>query len=522
MLERLSIWIFPDIIALVICAATMRHLWKLRGEAGVASLFIMSALVALWAILDLAMILSGSRPLSLSLARSIYLPEAGLVAAWLTFAMSYTGQRHLMGSWPALMVLGLASVPLFLIMAGDPGGWLVAGGGMAAGSFGFLPSFGNWHPIHQGYTWGIGVFATGVLTLHVGQSPRHVNRLIFVLGGPAVGAVSYALVPIFPTLPEWLNLPPLGLSLTAAAFAFGLLRSEEDAMAPVARHVVVEEMEDAVIVLDRRGRVIDVNRSAANRLKLGLMKPLPIELKILVDSLMEQSTAPGRGILAERVKLEVEQGRVANFEARITKLGPQAGQNRIVMVLRDIEAQLQLEQRLEAMTLASQHRAHTDELTGLPNRRALMRRLEEEVERAHRYGRYLSLIILDLDHFKSVNDTHGHSTGDQVLVATADAMEAVCRDQDMAGRMGGEEFAIILPETDQSGAHSLADRVRLQIGRRTYEAPGGSGSFRVTASLGVATLEPGAVATVKALIQSADEALYKAKHQGRNRVSLAG
>lgn len=522
MLERLSIWILPDIIALALCGVSMRHLWRLRGEAGVASLFIMSGLVALWAALDLVMILSGSVELSSSLARSIYLPQAGLVAAWLTFAMSYTGQRHLLATWAARVVLGLAVIPLLLLMIGDPGGWLVAGGSMGAETFGFMPDFGRWKAVHQGYTWGIGVFATGVLALHVGQSPRHLNRLIFILGGPAVGAVSYAIVPIFPNLPEWVNFPPLGLSITAGAFAFGLLRSEDNAMAPVARHVVVEEMEDAVIVLDRRGRIIDVNRSAVDRLKLGLMTPLPAALRALMDSVSAPGAETTGGILAERVKLELEPGRVANFEARITRLGPQAGQNRTVMVLRDIETQIKLEQRLEAMTLASQHRAHTDELTGLPNRRALMRRLEEELERAHRYGRFLSLIILDLDHFKSVNDTHGHATGDQVLVATADAMESVCRDQDMAGRMGGEEFAVILPETDLAGAHTLADRVRLEIGRKTYEAPSGNGSFRVTASLGVATLEPGAVATVKALIQSADEALYKAKHQGRNRVSLAG
>lgn len=520
MLSESTAWIFPDVFALILCALILNRLRQQRGEVGVLSLAVMAGTVALWALLNLGMTLSGDRGVSISLARSIYMPQVAMAAAWLVFAMAYSGQQHLLRRWAALLVLGAAAVPVLLVLAGDPGEWLVAGGRITAGTFGFVPEFGPWKPIHRGYCWGLGIFATGVLAIHVGQSPRHLSRLVFILGGPLVAGLSYVLPLAVPGIPDWVNLPPLGLAFTTAAFAWGLMRSGDEVGSPVARYLVVEEMEDAVVVLDRKGRIVDLNRAAAHRLDLRLMGPLPVPLGLIWTSLREVRREEGADSFSEDVQLEVHGGRPVPFEVRVTLLGPPEGQDRTVMVIRDIEEQVQMKRQLEAMTLASHHRAHTDELTGLPNRRAVMRRLEEEIERSRRYQRPLSLVILDLDHFKHVNDNHGHSTGDQVLIATADAMDGVIRDLDMVGRMGGEEFAVILPETDLAGGHTMADRMRLEIGRRTHEAPGG-GSFRVTASLGVATMEPGSSATLKEFIQSADEALYKAKGMGRNRVSLA-
>lgn len=521
MISQNTVWLFPDLFALILAAFTLRRLREQREDTGGLPLTVMAAMVALWAVLDLAMVAGGSVPFSTSLARAIYLPQVGIAGAWLVFAMTYSGHQPLLRRWPGVTVLGLCAVPLLLLLAGDPGGWLVAGGRMAGagGVAGFVPEFGPWKTVHRGFTWGVGIFATGVLTLHVGQSPRHLYRLVFVLGAALAAGLAYALPAGMPGIPTWVNLGPLGLALTTGSLAWGLLQTGDRVGSPVARHVVVEEMQDAVVVLDRRGRIVDLNRSAIHRLGLRVMGPVPVPLGLLWNSVRDQ---PGEEAapFSQRVSLETEEDREAPFEVRVTPLGPAAGQERTVLVIRDIEDQVQLEKRLEAMTLASHHRAHTDELTSLPNRRAVMRRLEEEIERARRYDRYLSLVILDLDHFKTVNDTHGHTTGDQVLIATADAMDKVIRDLDLAGRMGGEEFAVILPETDLAGAHTMADRMRLEIGRRTHEAPGG-GSFRVTASLGVATVEVGQSMSVKELIQAADEALYKAKNLGRNRVSLA-
>jgi len=310
-----------------------------------------------------------------------------------------------------------------------------------------------------------------------------------------------------------------GMALAGAALGFGLLRVGERAVAPVARNVVVEEMEDAVVVLDRRGRIVDVNRSARDRLGLRLLGPVPVKLGAAWSSVRRQLGEPGVP-MSERVDLPVSGGSVSTFEVSVTLLGPQGGRDRTVLVLRDITRQVTMENDLRAATAALAVLANTDDLTGLANRRRLVERLKEEVERSRRYGRPLSLILLDLDHFKGVNDACGHAAGDEVLRVTARAMESVCRDLDVPGRMGGEEFAVILPETDAAGARTLADRLRLEIARCLH-SPEGHEPFQVTASLGVATLDPESDRGVEALMQAADEAMYRAKDQGRNRVAMA-
>lgn len=159
----------------------------------------------------------------------------------------------------------------------------------------------------------------------------------------------------------------------------------------------------------------------------------------------------------------------------------------------------------------------TDPLTGLANRRSFMTRLNSEVGHSQRTGVALSLIMVDLDHFKAVNDHYGHQGGDEVLRAVAAILAGQMRPYDLAARFGGEEFAVILPETGVAAALQVAERLRAQVASHSFAAP--LAALQVTASLGVATLPSPAFDTAEALIRSADDALYHAKHQGRNRVA---
>ena len=162
--------------------------------------------------------------------------------------------------------------------------------------------------------------------------------------------------------------------------------------------------------------------------------------------------------------------------------------------------------------------ATTDGLTGLPNRRQLLAALEVEMRRAERSGRPLALALLDVDRFKSVNDTHGHAAGDEVLCAVADELRKVTRAGDVLGRYGGEEFAILMPETSTAQARRACERLREAIAGRIIHYPDGS-SGRVTISTGVALLSGGEPS--EQLISRADAALYAAKSDGRNLVRLA-
>jgi diguanylate cyclase (GGDEF)-like protein len=165
--------------------------------------------------------------------------------------------------------------------------------------------------------------------------------------------------------------------------------------------------------------------------------------------------------------------------------------------------------------------AVTDELTGLFNHRHFQEVLSAEVERARRYGHPLALIMLDLDNFKDVNDTHGHMQGDRVLREVARVLRETARDVDEPARYGGEELAVVLPQTDLGGAHHFGERVRRAIEALEIRRVDGQGVLRVTASVGVAALAPGSSMEKDELVIAADAALYRAKRAGRNRTMRA-
>ncbi|PMR77022.1 GGDEF domain-containing protein [Billgrantia endophytica] len=171
----------------------------------------------------------------------------------------------------------------------------------------------------------------------------------------------------------------------------------------------------------------------------------------------------------------------------------------------DITEQMIEEARLRRLS-------DTDDLTGLANRRKLMARLNEEISKCDRHGTPLSLMLLDLDHFKRINDTWGHLQGDQVLVELAKLCRQMLRTEDTIGRLGGEEFAVVLPLTPAVRSFPLAERLRQSIAEQDFGiAPG-----QVTVSIGVAEYRLGEPRD--SLIERADQNLYAAKHQGRNRV----
>lgn len=157
-----------------------------------------------------------------------------------------------------------------------------------------------------------------------------------------------------------------------------------------------------------------------------------------------------------------------------------------------------------------------DGLTGLYNRRELEKRLQQEIQRARRYRRPLSVLMLDIDHFKNVNDRYGHQAGDEVLITVADLIQLNVRPVDVVCRYGGEELAVILPETDAEGARTVAERIRGTVEDSVTTTPQGD-TVHVTVSIGLAVF-PRDGDTAAGLIHTADQALYAAKQEGRNLV----
>jgi diguanylate cyclase (GGDEF)-like protein len=164
----------------------------------------------------------------------------------------------------------------------------------------------------------------------------------------------------------------------------------------------------------------------------------------------------------------------------------------------------------------AEQRASTDALTGLPNRRHLLDTSRRMAAQASRTKSPLSVLMLDLDHFKFINDRYGHGRGDEVLSAVGQVLRQTVRESDFAGRYGGEEFLVLLPATDERGARTMAERIRLAV--RTITTPGLD--RQVTVSIGIGALPEHAV-DADGLERAADRALYLAKNNGRDRVEVA-
>lgn len=192
---------------------------------------------------------------------------------------------------------------------------------------------------------------------------------------------------------------------------------------------------------------------------------------------------------------------------------------------RDVRPALQLLANQMAVALSNaasvarlEELATTDGLTGCHNKRHFNDELKQRMQAAQRFGRTLSLVITDIDHFKTVNDTYGHHTGDVVIKELGAILKRLKRETDVVARFGGEEFCILCEETDAKGAVQLAERVRQELEATVFESE--LGKVKVTCSLGVATF-PTSAPDKEALFNSADKALYAAKHGGRNRVCSA-
>jgi two-component system cell cycle response regulator len=192
-------------------------------------------------------------------------------------------------------------------------------------------------------------------------------------------------------------------------------------------------------------------------------------------------------------------------------------------MLARVRTQVRRKRYIESLSHAvtmSMEAAVLDQLTGLNNRRFMQSHLTALCSEGASQGRPFAVMILDIDHFKMVNDTFGHDAGDEVLAEFARRLRASIRGIDMACRSGGEEFVVLLPDTDPVIAAKVAERIRFKIEKQPFRINGGSRVVNVTASVGVSGFTFGHT-TADAMLKRADEALYRAKREGRNRVVAA-
>jgi diguanylate cyclase (GGDEF)-like protein len=322
---------------------------------------------------------------------------------------------------------------------------------------------------------------------------------------PWLGFIVY----IFGLTPHHIDASPFALAVTGPVFAWGLYRYRIFDIVPVAKESVFASMRDGALVLDTQDRVADFNPAAAaifpalGRSSIG--RPLKEVLPQSPD-LIQLLKARNKG----EIEFRTEQGgKPMSFRARRSPVFNRHGRPRgNVLLISDVSQYVWLTEQLKALT-------KIDDLTGAFNRRHFMELGRKEVDRAKRYNTSLSLIIIDLDHFKSVNDVWGHEAGDQVLKIVCESIQAALRTSDSFGRHGGEEFAVLLPETPRVQTLQVAERLRKTIGENPILLKDGK-RVTITASLGLADLESTQADDFNDLIREAYRAMYDAKAAGRN------
>jgi diguanylate cyclase (GGDEF)-like protein/PAS domain S-box-containing protein len=309
-----------------------------------------------------------------------------------------------------------------------------------------------------------------------------------------------------------------------------MANSESDLLSDQAHlRVVLETMLDGLVIVGDTG-IVQVFNPACERLfgyraeevvgeNIKMLVPAPHRrrhdgyLKRYRETGMPRIVGPQREVEGQRKDGTVFPISLSLGEAEVD------GEGYFIGVVHDLTEEVALRRD-----------ATIDSLTSAFNRRHFLDRGGEEFARSARYSRPCSLLMLDIDHFKTVNDTYGHAAGDQALLRFATACQDMLRETDIFGRVGGEEFAVILPETDAGGAAKLAERLRLRVNKLVIESEGQEFGFSV--SIGVAERQgskdgenrrkgdaPGD--DIEEVLARADRALYEAKEAGRDRVSVA-
>jgi len=330
---------------------------------------------------------------------------------------------------------------------------------------------------------------------------------------------------------EWegVDLAPLLFGISGVIFALAVFRTRFTDLIPVARSYLIENMSDGLLVLDEQNRILDINPAMGNFLKNKVSSYIGKNAYEVFVEWMEQIDFLDEKV-ETRIELKVPRDPSRYLDLRVTPLYDRKHTlNGHLMIFRDITQRKQVEKRLRYVNDRQQsqlieigllqsklrEQAIRDPLTNLFNRRYLEETLDHEIARASREGYSICIMMIDLDHFKKVNDTYGHEAGDHVLKAIAATLSIETRRGDFACRYGGEEFVVVMPNMDQQIAYERAEKLRNAL--NSLYIPYGIYSLTTTISMGIASY-PANGLTREAILRAADKAMYAAKEAGRDHI----
>jgi len=449
-----------------------------------------------------------------------YIGIATLPSVWLLMVFRYTARDHWLASRIIRTVLvGMPLLSYLINITNETHGFFYRSLTITEyeGLRTLTPVPGPWYYVHMGYINAATIAGIFLLIDSLFQHGRlgweYRKRTIFMLVGASAPWFTL-LWYILGSAPWGIAATPFGIAAAGFLYAAGIFKLGMIDLVPIAREQAFDAIGEAIVVFDMRYRLIDYNPAATVFLPRLARTPLGTPVTEVFDHfphVIEQITDGLPGI---EIEITDEQSHTTRYLfvrlSKITnRLGTLIGG---ILMLSDMTDRELLMQRLEEMALY-------DPLTGLLNRRAFADRFHTEVDRATRHKRPLGFLMIDLDHFKQVNDTYGHPAGDLVLRTVSATCREMVRMHDIVARYGGEEIAIVLPEALPEDVITIAERLRTRIAELTI--PYGDNLVRITASFGASHLDRIEQRHGDTLVAAADAALYRAKAEGRNRVCSA-
>lgn len=512
---QITIWSVPPLLAMLVSVGTYLRIRSKKRVPGMHAILTLLAAVVFWSGAQFAGSLFTDLGVKILSAKLAYFGIVLTPVAWFIFAISYTRRQMRLSATTLNLICVIPTITMIMVMTNEWHHliWSNVYLTQANGYTGMVTEHGAWFFVHAIYSYALLAVATTILAWQIGQSTGELKPVLAVVFAPLVVVIAnlFYLSDLNPS--PWFDMTTLGFAAAAMILDGGVLRYGVLDRLPVVRDRVVEQLMDGVVVINNDGMIIDINPSALNILGTtrDRLSDEPITSFI--------TTVPLADLLANRMNnIDIKLGKNA-YDATASAVDATDPQSDVVLVFRDVTQRREIEQDLRVAKEELIRLAHTDSLTGIHNRRFFMQRLEEEIERVRRHGSSLSVLVFDMDFFKKINDTYGHDMGDQVLKAVADASMEIKRITDVVARIGGEEFALLLPETDRLGALHLAHRLLEAIESVSLPTIDDE-HLAVTASIGVATVSVRSK-DVENVLKHADEALYKAKHAGRNQVCCA-
>jgi diguanylate cyclase (GGDEF)-like protein/PAS domain S-box-containing protein len=478
--------------------------WQHRSMRGGLAFFAMALTASLWAFTEGLSFVGLHAEAIHRIWQIQYLGVVSTPVLLSVFALQYVG----FGRWltPAVLAaVGLFPLAVFVavwVNDGVPWVWARLSWDLTTP----FPTLASYHGplvwLLLAYDYALLAGVGGVLFFRRLSQPlpqrRQINLLLWTGAIPMLASAVYMarIVPL-----RNMDLAPLAFNISMLVLAWGVLRERIFSLVPMARHEVYQSLDDAVFVLDPQHAVVDLNPAA---IRLFGFDPRKVNRVPLIDLIpaAQGLLSRGRGEVVIRIDGHW-------FDVHLSTL---YSQEKIavgfLLVWRDVT-------RFKALEAELTRLATIDSLTGLMNHRQFCDSAEQLLAQARRHQRALSLFMLDLDHFKQINDGYGHQQGDAVLIAVAEVCRLVLRASDVVGRLGGEEFAVLLPDTPEPAAQEVANRLLQAIRQLQF-----SGDLRISASIGIACLDKSGQ-SFDVLLGQADAALYRAKAQGRDRAVLA-